>query len=71
MSINRFMRQSYAQRVYRELTGWECPLNGGKTWQYMTKAERKIDREARDQVTLQLGLSQRNALKNLFRKKSS
>ncbi|MCP3679212.1 MAG: hypothetical protein GY782_02675 [Gammaproteobacteria bacterium] len=43
-TFNHILRQNFAQRRYRSLTGWECPLNGGKTWKSMTKAERGIDR---------------------------
>lgn len=64
MSINRFMRESYAQRRYRSLTGWEYPLNGGKNWKSMTNAERKIDREARDIVAYELGLLHRKSTKS-------
>jgi integrase len=48
-------RHAYAQRRYQTLTGWSCPLLGGKRRHQMTDAEREQDRAARLQVSSELG----------------
>jgi integrase len=49
------LRHAYAQRRYRELTGWECPINGGLTKPNMTAAQRKADLVARLEIAKELG----------------
>lgn len=49
------LRHAYAQRRYQELTGWACPLAGGKLRKDMTEAERERDRSARLQISGELG----------------
>ena len=49
------LRHHYAQDRYRELTGWECPVNGGPKSKQLTPEQKKIDREARMTVTQELG----------------
>lgn len=48
-------RHAYAQRRYFALTGWPCPLAGGKRRHQMTLEERERDRSARLQVSGELG----------------
>ena len=48
-------RHRYAQRRYHELTGWECPARGGPTSKQLSKSQRPLDREARMQVSSELG----------------
>lgn len=48
-------RHAYAQRRYLTLTGWPCPLAGGKRRHQMTDAERASDQTARTQITGELG----------------
>jgi len=48
-------RHAYAQRRYRELTGWPCPLQGGKRRHQMTDTERESDRSARALISGELG----------------
>lgn len=49
------LRHHYAQERYRELTGWECPANGGPKSKQLTPAQKEIDREARMTITDELG----------------
>jgi hypothetical protein len=49
------LRHRYAQERYRELTGWECPANGGPTSRQLTPEQKRIDREARTTITQELG----------------
>lgn len=48
-------RHAYAQRRYLALTGWPCPLAGGKRRHQMTNEERERDRSARFQISSELG----------------
>lgn len=49
------LRHHYAQERYRELTGWECPANGGPKSKALTPEQKLIDREARMTITHELG----------------
>ncbi len=49
------LRHLYAQQRYRELTGWECPANGGPKSKELTPEQKLIDREARQTITEELG----------------
>jgi hypothetical protein len=49
------LRHHYAQDRYRELTGWECPANGGPKSKELTPEQKKIDHEARMTLTHELG----------------
>jgi hypothetical protein len=49
------LRHLYAQARYRELTGWECPANGGPKSKQLTAEQKAIDREARITITHELG----------------
>lgn len=48
-------RHRYAQDRYQTLTKQPCPIAGGKRWHEMTDKERKTDREARRQISQELG----------------
>lgn len=50
-------RHRYAQERYKTLSGQPCPIAGGKQWHEMTDKERITDREARRQVSQELGHS--------------
>ena len=49
------LRHRYAQKRYRELTGWECPANGGPKSKQLTREQKAIDHEARMTITHELG----------------
>lgn len=49
------LRHHYAQDRYRELTGWECPANGGPKSKQLTPEQKLIDREARMTLTQEMG----------------
>tara|TARA_Y100000815_G_scaffold149180_2_gene134898 strand:+ start:638 stop:1507 length:870 start_codon:yes stop_codon:yes gene_type:complete len=48
-------RHAYAQRRYQILTGWPCPMAGGKRRHKMLPEERALDRTARQQISAELG----------------
>jgi hypothetical protein len=51
------LRHAYAQQRYKELTGWNAPINGGlKAWRY-TREEKLIDYRARMILSEELGHS--------------
>lgn len=49
------LRHAYAQQRYKELTGWEAPINGGPTSKQLTKEQKAIDYQARMILTEELG----------------
>jgi len=49
------LRHGYAQRRYRVLTGWPSPFENGPKFNDMTEEQRKIDEQARLQVSQELG----------------
>ncbi|WP_075996622.1 phage integrase N-terminal domain-containing protein [Salaquimonas pukyongi] len=49
------LRHRYAQKRFRVLAGFACPLEGGKTRREMTPQEREADRAARMRVSRELG----------------
>jgi hypothetical protein len=51
------LRHAYAQRRYKELAGWEAPINGGLSYKELTPARREIDKQARLVLTEELGHS--------------
>ncbi|WP_405236946.1 phage integrase N-terminal domain-containing protein [Lentisalinibacter orientalis] len=59
------LRHAYAQRRYRELTGWPAPVAGGPTRKGLSPEQREIDDEARATVTAELGHS-RLAITNSY-----
>lgn len=48
-------RHAYAQWRYKVLTGWACPAAGGRTADAMTPDEQRRDREARLEISHELG----------------
>lgn len=56
------LRHAYAQRRYKELTGWECPINGGLSSKQLTSAQKTKDYEARMIITEELGHSREQIL---------
>ena len=59
------LRHNYAQQRYLKLTGWKCPLAGGKRQHEMTKEEREKDRLVRLQISKELGHN-RLSIKNTY-----
>ena len=51
------LRHAYAQIRYKELAGWECPINGGKTSKELTEEEKKSDLITRKIISRELGHS--------------
>ncbi len=51
------LRHAYAQRRYKELTGWDAPINGGPTSKQLTAAQKQKDYQARMILTDSLGHS--------------
>ena len=54
------LRHAYAQRRYRELTGWLAPVAGGPARKALNPEQRAIDDEARTTVTAELGHTRLN-----------
>nr|WP_282570016.1 phage integrase N-terminal domain-containing protein [Pseudoalteromonas sp. JC3] len=52
---NHGLRHMYAQQRYLELTGWRSPIAGGPTNKQLTPEQKQIDRQARLQVSNELG----------------
>lgn len=51
------LRHAYAQQRYKELTGWEAPINGGPTSKELTPEQKARDYRARMILTEELGHS--------------
>ena len=51
------LRHDYAQRRYRQLTGWRCPASGGPVSKDLSPEQRVIDRDARLTISHELGHS--------------
>jgi hypothetical protein len=51
------LRHAYAQSRYKELTGWEAPINGGPKSRELSKEQKQIDYKARMILTEELGHS--------------
>lgn len=49
------LRHKYAQELYKILTGWECPKNGGMQKKDMTPEQKEIDRKVRLEISNNLG----------------
>jgi hypothetical protein len=49
------LRHAYAQDRYEELTGWKCPAAGGPVARELIPEQRELDREARLQISRELG----------------
>lgn len=53
-------RHQYAQQRYHKLTGWPCPAKNGLVKHQLTQAQQLVDRQARVQVSHELGHSRAN-----------
>ncbi len=51
------VRHAYAQQRYKELTGWEAPINGGPKSSELLPQQKKVDYHARMTLTEELGHS--------------
>lgn len=51
------LRHAYAQQRYKELTGWEAPINGGPNSRKLTEQQKQIDYKARIIISEELGHS--------------
>jgi len=51
------LRHAYAQRRYKELTGWDAPINGGLKSRELTAEQKQIDYQARMVLTEELAHS--------------
>lgn len=51
------LRHAYAQKRYKELTGWEAPINGGPKSYQLTAQQKQNDYQARMILTEELGHS--------------
>lgn len=51
------LRHDYAQRRYRELTGWNCPARGGPGAKALTPEQQAKDQDARLTISHELGHS--------------
>ena len=49
------LRHAYAQRLYRDLTGWDCPAKGGPTKKMLSQEQLQIDIAAREKISIALG----------------
>ena len=52
---NSVLRHMHAQTRYEELTGWKAPKAGGPSTRDLSEQQRQIDREARLQISEELG----------------
>lgn len=51
------LRHAYAQQRYKEITGWEAPINGGPISKVLTEEQKAMDKRARLIITEELGHS--------------
>ncbi len=51
------LRHAYAQQRYKQLTGWEAPINGGLKASALTPEQKQTDYQARMTLTEELGHS--------------
>lgn len=58
------LRHAYAQRRYKELTGWDASINGGPNSKQLTAEQKEIDRRARMMLSNALGHDRISILKN-------
>ncbi|PJG82638.1 phage integrase N-terminal domain-containing protein [Caviibacterium pharyngocola] len=52
---NHGLRHQYAQNLYKELTGWDCPKCGGIRSRKLSESEKQVDLAARLQISQELG----------------
>ena len=58
------LRHAYAQTRYKELTGWEAPVNGGPSYKELTAEQKIIDHNARITLTEELGHSRKGIIRS-------
>ena len=58
------LRHAYAQQRYKELAGWEAPINGGPSSKQLTAEQKKLDRQARLIVSAELGHQRVEVVRN-------
>lgn len=58
------LRHAYAQQRYKELTGWEAPINGGPKSSEFSIHQKEIDHRARTILTAELGHGRLQIVKN-------
>lgn len=58
------LRHAYAQKRYKEITGMDAPIDGGKHRNQLNKNERMLDRAARKIISNELGHSRSSITKN-------
>lgn len=58
------LRHAFAQRLYKELTGWEAPINGGPKIKDLTPEQKQKDHEARMLITELMGHGRKNVVIN-------
>ncbi len=63
------LRHAYAQRRYKELTGWEAPSISGRASKQMTSEQKEIDHRARVILTAELGHGRISIVKNYIGEK--
>jgi integrase len=49
------LRHAYAHERYHELTGWDCPVLGGPKSIELTEEQRKMDHDARLEISHEMG----------------
>ena len=54
------LRHTYAARRYEEMTGWKPPAAGGPPMRSLTGARKRIDREARQSISIEMGHRRRD-----------
>jgi len=57
------LRHAYAQRRYKELTGWQSPIAGGPASKSLSCDQRALDRGARETISQELGHSREEITK--------
>jgi hypothetical protein len=55
LNKNHGLRHAYAQTRYEEITGWQCPAQGGPERTSLTPTQRSIDHHARQTISRELG----------------
>lgn len=58
------MRHAYAQALYKEITGWEPPINGGPAYKKLTQEQKQLDKQARITISSHLGHDREQIVKN-------
>ena len=54
------LRHAYAARRYEDITGWKPPAAGGPPMRSLTGARKRIDREARQTISTEMGHRRRD-----------